>query len=65
MGNPIAATVGAKIIGGGYSYGEYDVSVTVEAPDPERDDIGGSLARTAASCTVEADQRMGRARAGR
>jgi uncharacterized protein with GYD domain len=29
----IADAVGAKIIAGGYSYGEYDVSAIVEAPD--------------------------------
>lgn len=29
----IADAVGAKIIAGGYSYGEYDVSTIVEAPD--------------------------------
>jgi uncharacterized protein with GYD domain len=33
VGKQMADTVGAKIIGGGYSYGEYDVSVIVEAPD--------------------------------
>jgi uncharacterized protein with GYD domain len=27
------ASAGAKIIAGGYSFGEYDVSVVVEAPD--------------------------------
>ncbi len=29
----IADAVGAKIIAGGYSYGEYDVSAIIEAPD--------------------------------
>lgn len=29
----ISNAVGAKILAGGYSYGEYDVSVIVEAPD--------------------------------
>ena len=29
----ITDAVGAKIIAGGYSYGEYDVSAIVEAPD--------------------------------
>lgn len=33
VGKQIADAVGAKIIGGGYSYGEYDVSVIVEASD--------------------------------
>jgi uncharacterized protein with GYD domain len=33
VGKQIADAVGAKILGGGYSYGEYDVSVLVEAPD--------------------------------
>ena len=29
----IAEAAGAKILGGGYSFGEYDVSAIVEAPD--------------------------------
>lgn len=33
VGKQIADAVGAKIIGGGYSYGEYDISVIVDAPD--------------------------------
>ena len=33
VGKQLAAAVGAKILGGGYSYGEYDVAVIVEAAD--------------------------------
>ena len=33
VGKQIADAVGAKIIGGGYSYGEYDASMIVETPD--------------------------------
>jgi uncharacterized protein with GYD domain len=33
VGKQISDTVGAKILGGGYSFGEYDVSVIVEAAD--------------------------------
>ena len=33
VGKQISDAVGAKIIAGGYSYGKYDVSVIVEAPD--------------------------------
>jgi uncharacterized protein with GYD domain len=33
VGKQISEAVGAKIIAGGYSYGKYDVSVIVEAPD--------------------------------
>jgi uncharacterized protein with GYD domain len=33
VGKQITAAVGAKILGGGYSYGKYDVAVLVEAPD--------------------------------
>jgi len=33
VGRQIADAVGAKILGGGFSYGEYDVSVIVEAAD--------------------------------
>ena len=33
VGKQLADSVGAKILGGGYSYGEYDVSVIVEAAD--------------------------------
>jgi len=33
VGKQISDAVGAKIIAGGFSYGKYDVSVIVEAPD--------------------------------
>lgn len=33
VGKQIADAVGAKILAGGFSYGEYDVSVIVEAAD--------------------------------
>jgi uncharacterized protein with GYD domain len=33
VGRQIADAVGAKILAGGFSYGEYDVSVIVEAAD--------------------------------
>jgi uncharacterized protein with GYD domain len=33
VGKQLAAAVGARILGGGYSYGEYDVAVIVDAPD--------------------------------
>ena len=33
VGQQISDAVGGKILGGGYSYGEYDVSVIVEAAD--------------------------------
>jgi uncharacterized protein with GYD domain len=33
VGKQLTDTVGAKILAGGFSYGEYDVSVIVEAPD--------------------------------
>ena len=33
VGKQIADAVGAKILGGGYSFGEYDVSVIIEAQD--------------------------------
>jgi uncharacterized protein with GYD domain len=33
VGKQIADAVGAKILAGGFSYGEYDVSVIVDAPD--------------------------------
>jgi uncharacterized protein with GYD domain len=33
VGKQLAAAVGAKILGGGYSYGEYDGAVIVEASD--------------------------------
>lgn len=33
VGKQISDAVGAKIIAGGYSYGKYDVSIIVEAPD--------------------------------
>jgi uncharacterized protein with GYD domain len=33
VGALIEQSVGAKIVGGGYSFGEYDVATIVEAPD--------------------------------
>ena len=33
VGKQIADAVGAKILGGGFSYGEYDVSIIIEAGD--------------------------------
>ena len=33
VGKQIADTVGAKFLAGGFSFGKYDVSVIVEAPD--------------------------------
>jgi uncharacterized protein with GYD domain len=33
VGKQISDAVGARILAGGYSYGEYDVSVIVDAPD--------------------------------
>jgi uncharacterized protein with GYD domain len=33
VGKQLADAVGAKILAGGYSYGKYDVSVIVDAPD--------------------------------
>jgi uncharacterized protein with GYD domain len=33
VGKQLADAVGAKILAGGYSYGEYDVTAIVEAPD--------------------------------
>ena len=33
VGKQIAAAVGAKILGGGYSYGKYDITALIEAPD--------------------------------
>jgi uncharacterized protein with GYD domain len=33
VGKQITDAVGAKILAGGYSYGKYDVSVIVDAPD--------------------------------
>ena len=33
VGKQLADAVGAKILGGGYSFGEYDVSIIVEAAD--------------------------------
>ena len=33
VGKQIADAVGAKILGGGFSFGEYDVSIIVEAAD--------------------------------
>lgn len=33
VGKQLSDSVGSKILGGGYSYGEYDVSIIVEAAD--------------------------------
>src|SRR5262249_4374903 len=33
VGKQLTDAVGARILAGGYSYGEYDVSVIVDAPD--------------------------------
>jgi uncharacterized protein with GYD domain len=33
VGKQTSDAVGARILAGGYSYGEYDVSVVVDAPD--------------------------------
>jgi uncharacterized protein with GYD domain len=33
VGKQLSEAVGAKIVAGGYSYGKYDVSVIVDAPD--------------------------------
>ena len=33
VGKQLAEAVGAKILGGGYSFGEYDIAVIVEAAD--------------------------------
>ncbi len=33
VGKQIANAVGARILAGGFSYGEYDVSIIVDAPD--------------------------------
>jgi uncharacterized protein with GYD domain len=33
VGKQLSDAVGAKILAGGYSYGEYDVAVIVDAPD--------------------------------
>jgi len=33
VGKQIQAAVGARILAGGFSYGEYDVSIIVDAPD--------------------------------
>jgi uncharacterized protein with GYD domain len=33
VGKQLADTVGAKFLAGGFSFGEYDISVIVEAPD--------------------------------
>src|SRR5439155_1381098 len=30
---PLLAAVGGKLLGGGYSFGEYDVAIIIEAPD--------------------------------
>jgi uncharacterized protein with GYD domain len=32
---PVLEAAGAKLLGGGFSFGEYDVSILVEAPDDE------------------------------
>ncbi len=32
---PVLKAVGGKLIGGGFSFGEYDVSILFEAPDDE------------------------------
>jgi uncharacterized protein with GYD domain len=33
VGKSLADSVGVKILGGGYSFGEYDIAVLIEAPD--------------------------------
>jgi uncharacterized protein with GYD domain len=33
VGKQIAEAVGARIVAGGFAYGEYDVAIIVEAPD--------------------------------
>ena len=33
VGGLIEKAVGAKIVGGGYSYGEYDLTMIIDAPD--------------------------------
>jgi uncharacterized protein with GYD domain len=33
VGKQLSDAVGAKILGGGFSYGEYDISIIVEAAD--------------------------------
>jgi uncharacterized protein with GYD domain len=33
VGKQLADAVGAKILGGGYSFGEYDIAIIVEAAD--------------------------------
>ena len=33
VGKQIADSVGARILGGGYSFGEYDISIIVDAAD--------------------------------
>ena len=35
VGAQLESSVGAKIVAGGFSYGEYDIAVIVEAPDEE------------------------------
>lgn len=32
---PVAAAVGGRVLGGGFSFGEYDVVILIEAPDDE------------------------------
>ena len=32
---PLLEAVGGKLIGGGFSFGEYDVAILIEAPDDE------------------------------
>ena len=33
VGKQLADAVGAKIVAGGFAYGEYDIAIIVEAPD--------------------------------
>jgi uncharacterized protein with GYD domain len=32
---PVVEAVGGKLLGGGFSFGEYDVAILIEAPDDE------------------------------
>ncbi len=34
-GRPVVEAVGGKLLGGGFSFGEYDVTILIEAPDDE------------------------------
>ena len=34
-GRPLLDAVGGKLLGGGFSFGEYDVTILIEAPDDE------------------------------